>query len=417
MLNFNTAMIFSNLFLWTLLVSLVLVWVRKVYKPVIILRDMDKDTAFQDRFLLNLDSDPTSKLLRSMLKSPLGLANEVISCLFNNEFDEIKNKLDGIKEFVAGVKRAENLGSGYILAKFYPSLFAFHQYFHSSYRARQGKTLEESIKEVLRETNPSLEVPDKLSEKMRILASIFRGYNSKGDIDVVAKNQDKVMAIQLRSRDDTGGTTAKSSLVEVLRRVLSLKKIQNIKFFYHVCVWEEIESNQKNITKSKIYESLEHQLTPLRITKQKFLVNIEKGIFVKRGIFLKLSYGTIEILKTIKGWLGNPSNLKNSAIKDMIRRMESWDDLWLSYAIASVEIETQKIRGHNNIGYLNGLLKNLKYDTDKFSKNEEFVSLANDLALKIIPLWQWHSIPLDSPSDKVHYIRDLILLKFVNDLL
>jgi len=374
---------------------------------------MDKEDSFQERFLLTLDSDPTSKLIRSVLKSPLGLSHEVIRCLFENKFEEIRNNLDSIKEFVAGVTRAENLGSSYILAKFYPNLFAFHQFFHSSYRARQGKTLEEFIKEVLRETDSTLKVPDKLNDKIRILASVFKGYNSKGDIDVVVQNRKNIMAIQLRSRDDTGGTTAKSSLSEAFRTMMSLPKIKSTTLFYHIGVWEEINSNQKSITKSKIYDSLAHQLLPLKITKQKFISNIENGIRIKPDVFLKLSYGTANILKSIKEWLGNPPELKDSAIKDMIKRLENWDDLWLAYAIASIEIEIQNIQGFNNIEYLNDLLKKFQYDITHFNKNDEFVKLADELALKIIPLWKQPSIPLNSPSDKVHYIRDLILLKFI----
>jgi len=377
---------------------------------------MQKETRFQERFLLTLDSDPTSELIRSVLKSPLGLSHKIIKCLFENNFDKIRAELDSIKEFVAGVTRAEKLGKEYVLARFYPSLFAFHQFFHSSYRARQGKTLEEFIKEVLRETDQSLKVPDKLNDKISILAGVFKGYNSKGDIDVVAQNKTKVMAVQLRSNVNTGGTTAKSSLVEVFRKVLSLPKIKSSSLFYHIGVWEE-EGNQKTITKTKIYDTLEHYLTPLGITKEAFISNIEKGMTIKQDLFLKLSFGTTEILKSIKKWLGNPKNLKDSAIRDMVVRLENWDDLWLSYAIASIEIEIQKIRGFNNIEYLNKLLNNIKYDTSKFTKNEEFVNLANELALKIIPLWQQPSVPLDSPSDKVHYIRDLILLKLIYRLL
>jgi hypothetical protein len=150
---------------------------------------------FQKRFLLTLDSEPTSALIRSVLESPLGLSHEVIKCLFENRFDEIRTNLDSIKEFVAGVSRAESLGKDYALASYYPSLFAFHQYFHSSYRARQGKTLEEFIKEVLRATDPSLVVPDDVATKTRIMATAFRGYNSRGDMDVIVQNQSKIMVI------------------------------------------------------------------------------------------------------------------------------------------------------------------------------------------------------------------------------
>lgn len=367
---------------------------------------------FQERFLLTLDSDQTSKLIKSMLKSPLGLSHKIVRCLFNNKFDEMREKLDSIKEFVAGVTRAEKLGKDYILAKFYPHLFAFHQFFHSSYRARQGKTLEELIKELLRETDPSLEVPDKLKDKKSIMANIFRDYNSKRDIDVVVKNKSKVMAVQLRSNVDTGGTTAKSSLVEVFGKVLSLNKISDKSFFYHVGVWET-EGSQKTITKDKFYDLLEHHLKTLNIERDKFITRIERGITIKSGVSLKLSFGTKEILKSIKKWLGNPQNLKDSAIDDMAKKMENWDDLWLAYAIVSTEIELQKIKGQNNIQYLNMLLRKFPYDIRKFKKSDEFVKLANELALKIVPLWKQPSIPLNSTSDHAHYIRDLILLKLM----
>lgn len=369
-------------------------------------------SAFQNRFLLTLDSEPTSELIRKVLKSPLGLSHKITKCLFENDFEKLRNELDSIKEFVAGVTRAEKLGKDYTLARFYPSLFAFHQFFQSSYRARQGKTLEEFIKEILRETDPSLQVPDKRNDKIRIMAETFTGYTSKGDIDVLVRNNSKVMAIQLRSNVNTGGTSAKSSLVEVFRTVLSLSEVKNHSFFYHIAVWEK-EGNQKNITKSKIYDTLEHLLTPLRISKNKFITGIENGITIKPNVFLKLSFGTTEILKSVKKWLGNPENLKDSAIKDMTTRLENWDDLWLSYAIASIEIETQKIKGLDNIIYLNELLGRTKYNTGTLTKSEEFVNIANELALKIIPLWKQESIPLASPSDKAHYIRDLILLKLI----
>ena len=303
---------------------------------------MNKKEIFQDRFLLTLDSEPTSALIRSVLESPLGLSHEIITCLFENKFDKIRDNLDSIKEFVAGVSRAESLGKDYTLASYYPSLFAFHQYFHSSYRARQGKTLEEFIKEVIRATDHSLIVPDDIATKTKIMASVFSGYNSRGDMDVIVQNQSKIMVIQLRSRDDTGGTTAKSSLVEVFRTALTLSKIKDIEFIYHIGIWEKIKSNQKNITKNKFWETLMHQLIPSGITKEKFLAEVENGIIIKPEITLKLSYGNEEILKVIKGWLGNPQKLKDSAIKDMILKLENWDDLWLSYVIASMELDVEK---------------------------------------------------------------------------
>ena len=135
---------------------------------------------------------------------------------------------------------------------------------------------------------------------------------------------------------------------------------------------------------------------------------------VKPEITIKLSYGTIEILKTIKEWLGNPKNLKDSAIKDMIVRLENWDDLWLSYAIVSLELDNQIIRGFNNVEILKKYL--LQEDLIKIIKSSNQVGTANEIALHIAPLWKEDSIPVGSLSEKIHYIRDLILLRCIYEI-
>ena len=110
---------------------------------------MQKEQNFQDRFLLTLDSNHTSKLIKSMLKSPLGLSHEIVNCLFNDRFDEIRKNLDSIKKFVAGITRAEKLGEHYLLAKFYPPFFAFHQFFQASYLADKEKPSQKGFKNCL----------------------------------------------------------------------------------------------------------------------------------------------------------------------------------------------------------------------------------------------------------------------------
>ena len=45
----------------------------------------------------------------------------------------------------------------------------------------------------------------------------------------------KTLIIQLRSRDDTGGTTAKGSLVDFLRELL---RQNSSDVLYLVCVWD-----------------------------------------------------------------------------------------------------------------------------------------------------------------------------------
>lgn len=369
---------------------------------------------FQERFLLTLCKDEeNTQIAKIILKSPLGLTQEIIQRLFENNFKEIKDNLDSIKQFTAGITRSEKIGKSYSLAKFYPYLFSFHQFVHSSYRARQGKALEKLFKEAIRRSNHKFMVPDKEKDKQRLMSEVFKGYDSKLDIDVVARRaKGKILALQLRSRDDTGGTTAKGSLVEALRRVMKINAEKDAELFYLIGIWEKIKSNQKNITISKIYESLELHFQK-KISKEDFINNIEKGIKLHQGVVLKLAYGNEEIIKSISGWTGEGINLDYQSMKNIITMLERSDDLWLAYGIASLELENIELKGINNIEYLNELLKTETYDISGFTTNEEYLNLANELALTIIPKWDKNSLPVATMSEKSHYIRDLILLRFV----
>lgn len=372
---------------------------------------------FQERFLLTLCEDgENTQIVKIILKSPLRLAQEIIQRLFENNFKEIKDNLDSIKQFVAGITRSKTLGKSYSLAKFYPYLFSFHQFFHSSYRARQGKALEKLFKEAIKQSNQKFIVPNKEKDKQRLMSEVFKGYDSKLDIDVVVKkSKGKILALQLRSRDDTGGTTAKSSLVEALRGVMKISVEKDTELFYLIGVWEKIKSNQKSITISKIYESLESHFKE-KITKEDFINKIESGIELHQGVVLKLAYGNEEIIKSVSDWLGEDGQLDCESMKNIIAKLERSDDLWLAYVIASLELENIELKGINNIEYLNELLRTENYNISGFTSNEEYLKLANELALRIIPKWNEDSLPVSAMSEKAHYIRDLILLKFVYEV-
>jgi len=378
---------------------------------------MKNNNTFQRRFLLSLCSnDQNTKIVRTILKSPLELSQLIIRLLFNNNFKEARDNLDSIKQFVAGITRSEALGKSYSLARFYPYLFSFHQFIQSSYRARQGKVLEELFKVVIRQANKNFIVPDEVKHKKNVMSEVFKDYDSKLDIDVVAKkSKGKILALQLRSRDDTGGTTAKASLVEVLRSVMKKNVEKDTDLFYLIGIWDKIKSNQKNITISKIYESLRPYFQK-RILKEFFISNIEKGIELHKGITLKLAYGDKEIVKNVSDWIGKDTELDYEDIKKIIKTLETSDDLWLSYVIASLELESIELRGINNIEYLNELLKSEKFDISAFTSNEEYLTLANELVLKIIPKWNKDSLPVSTMSEEATYIRDLILLRFIYDI-
>lgn len=98
---------------------------------------------YQNRLFLQL-SDKTEEieLTKKILKSPLGLANDLIVALFENKLESKKEELDEIKGFAAGVSRAEKLGETYSLARYYPYMFAFQQFFSGKTRKSIGRNDE-----------------------------------------------------------------------------------------------------------------------------------------------------------------------------------------------------------------------------------------------------------------------------------
>ena len=132
------------------------------------------ENAYTDRkFLYLIDSSEETDLVKDILKSPLGLASEVIKRLFEERFEELKDDLDEIKQFAAGIDKAQKLAAGYALASYYPSMFAFHQYFHSSFRARQGKVLEKMIQNILKQYAHCDQVPVRNTDRLSIVCDIF----------------------------------------------------------------------------------------------------------------------------------------------------------------------------------------------------------------------------------------------------
>ena len=206
-------------------------------------------SAYPDRrFLLLMDSSEETELIKDILKSPLDQASKLITSLFEERLGEVKDGLDVIKQFAAGIGRAEKLAEGYTLAAYYPFLFAFHQNFHSSFRARQGKVLERMVQRILQKYGRGAHVPDSNKERLTLLGEVFGSVElPKLDIDVLAVDvtNKKTLIIQLRSRDDTGGTTAKASHVDFLRELLRLNTVPQGTVLYLVCVWDPRDAQQK----------------------------------------------------------------------------------------------------------------------------------------------------------------------------
>ena len=147
-----------------------------------------------------------------------------------------------------------------------------------------------------------------------------------------------------------------------------------------------------------------------------FVDKIEKGIRLHKGVTLKLAYGAKEIVKNISDWIGKDKKLDYASMIKIIETLESSDDLWLSYAIASLELENIELKGIYNIQYLRELLDNEGIIVPILASNDEYLKLANEFALRLIPKWEKDSLPVETVAEKAHYIRDLILLSFIYDL-
>jgi hypothetical protein len=369
------------------------------------------ENAYTDRkFLYLIDSSEETDLVKDILKSPLGLASEVIKRLFEERFEELKDDLDKIKQFAAGIDKAQKLAAGYALASYYPSMFAFHQYFHSSFRARQGKVLEKMIQNILKQYAHCDQVPVRNTDGLSIVCEIFDVVKFPIlDIDAMgtSSRNKKTIAIQLRSRDDTGGTTAKGSLVDFLRELLRLKKIPRNDILYLVCIWDAREAQQKLSTVKKMFSALQDSI---EMQEDEFHNIMEQEIQLQKNISLKMAYGTDEIETALFEWIDDENEEILTSISTIVGSVSDWDDLWISYAIASLELEIATFSGKSNVRLLNEYYDKIGLRFN-FTSYQHLTGSIDKIVQQLIPLWTEDSIPLNSLSDKAQYIRDLLFLK------
>ncbi|WP_207764437.1 hypothetical protein [Raineya orbicola] len=372
---------------------------------------------YQERtFLLLSDHNEEENFKKEVLQSPLGLAKNIIDDLFASKFSDLQAKLDTIKDFTAGISSAKKFKE-YGLAKHYPHLFAFHQFFHSSIRARQGKVLEKIIGFVLK-NYVKCPIVTEGHESLSILQAIIDEKLEKLDIDALAASPDrkKIILIQLRSRDDTGGTTAKGSLVELLRSMLRLNKKPNIKILYLVGIWDERDSNQKNSTITKFCSSLKDFISDETLFKKQ----IEQIYHFNDTLMLQLAYGTNAISRAIFEWSESQDEAILRGIQNIVGTIENWDDLWIAVSIANLELELQHIQNVSNINILKEKIQKFNFQPN-ISSYENIYHSATQFTNQILPTWNENSLPFGSIAEKAHYIRDLVFLytihQYVNDKL
>ncbi len=369
-----------------------------------------QNTYPERKFLHLMDFSEETEMVKNILKSPLGLASDIIKSLFEEKLEEREKDLDEIKLFAAGIKRAQNLASNYTLASYYPFMFAFHQYFHSSFRARQGKVLEQMIQDILKEYGECEHVPEKNKDRLLLLGDIFETDEPPNlDIDVMASDpmNRKTLVIQLRSRDDTGGTTAKESLVNLLREVLRSYETPQNDLLYLICVWDPRDSQQKASTVKKMFMSLKEHIMVNEDSFNEIVINKVK---LQENIYLKMAYGTDEIAKSLFEWIGSKNENVLEAISTIVNLVSDWDDLWIAYAIASLELEVVSFSGQSNIKLLNKKHEKIGI-VFNYASYQALTDSIDNILEKIIPLWTEDTIPLNALSDKAQYIRDLLFLK------
>ena len=369
-----------------------------------------KNTYPERRFLHLMDRSEETRLVKDILKSPLGLASKIITSLFEEKLANWKDDLDEIKLFAAGIQRAEKLSTVYSLASYYPFMFAFHQYFHSSFRARQGKVLEQILQRILQQYSRCDNVPDKNTDRLSLLGEIFQS-DELGNLDIDVMGSDsthkKTLIIQLRSRDDTGGTTAKGSLADLPREFLRINKTPQSDILYLVCVWVPRDSQQKISTVRKMFSSLKEDIG---ISEEVFHEIVRNKVRLRENIFLKMAYGTDEIANSLFEWIGDENKQVLDAISIIVDLVSDWDDLWIAYAIASLELEVASFSNQSNIKLLNEKCDRIGIDFN-YKSYQDLTDSIDSILEKIIPLWTEDSIPLNTLSDKAQYIRDLLFLK------
>lgn len=366
----------------------------------------------QDRLILLLESDPSSDEIKDILKSPLKLVKELVRSCFTDDPKKslLKHakKLDDIKKKVAGIASSNMMSGTYKVAAYSPYLFAFQQFFHSSYRARQGFPLEEITYRSLNLGNVN---PLKIKkDKQRRLEQLF-GLQEKiaMDIDFVAEKPNRVLLGQIRSTDMTGGTTAKSSLVELLVEILR-NRTTNPVATYLVVIWEPLERQQRSALINKIWNQLEDYEREQNETE--FKRQIGNGWQIRNtNITLKLIYGLDELGDEFNDFTEN--NMAKSRFLSLWGSIERWDDLWLTYAIASLELENQVFYDFTNFQILNKKLEELEItipDNDLRNYKERSIQIAEQIARE----WKESTLPVSTPAEVLNYLRDLVLLKMIS---
>ncbi len=269
------------------------------------------------------------------------------------------------------------------------------------------------LQDILKEKCKCEQVGTTKDTARKILQLILKKENLKDipdlDIDALGYNHkmNKLMIIQIRSRDDTGGMTAKSSLVEFLKEMLRKKIKPKTSILYNMAVWDARDSAQKKSTIKKLYTSLSDYID---IKEKEFEKGLERSISLKKNIELKLSYGTEEIARSFYEWTDKRDRNILKSIETIVEKIYKWDDLWVAYVVASLELELKVMKGISNIEIMNSYLCNNGLQL-QMGNYKEIVESIENIAAELIKLWDKDTLPVATPKEQLLYIKDLLYLK------
>jgi len=381
-----------------------------------------------ERYFALLSSDGDSEFLRKALHSLLEWVNDTVTGIFSAGIREYAEKIlerssersnkgkkdtrDTISELISGVQRAKSFHHSYPLADYHRTMFSFQQEFHSSYRARKGKVLEEILRKFCQDLGyivPGKEKWQFIAKSLKVEVKNLVSGKHAPDIDLVAKSEKCLLVIQIRSRDDTGGTTAKGSLAKALLPIVdtNIEISPETDIIYLVVIWEPRGEEQfSSLVEELVGRLVERGSLRSDIAGVKEKIRRGKGLKVRDKIFLRIAYGNKEIEELIRRQSGGKEKDKSSVkLSDIERLLEKPDDLWLTYAVVSLELSQLIVRGKTNIDYLKNRIESEAHNVSADNIDE--------LAKELHSTWKDNALPFEQPADNYLYIRDLLYLYLI----
>lgn len=247
---------------------------------------------------------------------------------------------------------------------------------------------------------------EEINQAIRFLFQTQKPLSS--DVDLALKREGgELMLTQIRSRDDTGGTTAKASLIDALNEILQVGSTPAQQVVYAIVVWEPQEKTQYETFLKKLAQSL--RVKPLNkdgkpISDDELLEFLKKkahspkGFEIQNKLYLKIAYGTDEMEKL----LASPQTETPLTLQACVDKFKRWDDLWLAYAIASLELNQACIPAKTNVEYLKAWIDAADEDL--------LVDQIDSDAQRILASWQTDTLPFRVAHHNYLYIRDLLYM-------